>query len=78
MLLNWLSLVIFILKIYEKFCIFLIRFYFALLNLIPAAFIVCIIVTIFASLNFKVKDASISKSDIDKIDSLYEDFKNNS
>ncbi len=39
------------------------RYFYLMLNFIPAIFIVCILLTIFASLTFKIKDSKISDGD---------------
>ncbi|EGR27608.1 hypothetical protein IMG5_193390 [Ichthyophthirius multifiliis] len=52
------------------------NFFFLALNFIPAIFIVCIIITIFASLTFKIKDSSVSDNDQQKISNLEDKFLN--
>ena len=46
------------------------RFFYAALNFIPAIFIICILLTIFASLTFKIKDSKISDNDAKKVSAL--------
>ena len=46
------------------------RFFYAALNFIPAIFIICILLTIFASLTFKIKDSKISANDAKKVSAL--------